>query len=247
MTIVHGNGRAAVMFAGIAAAACLLFAPPPAHAVVSSQVNGGGQLFVSGDGASDSYAISCVAGTVKVNGADPSGGPTACAAITLLGGNTGPGDDTVDLTAVSNAAGFTNPRMQNTPFGTYIALGEGADVGVLGPLGGEFEGEGGNDQLTGSDNRDRFGGGPGSDTIHGRGGFDLVNSGSGNDRVFGEGGRDNLNGQGGADLMAGGAGGDLLYGNGGNDALLGGGGRDTAHGDRGRDRCRAELLFNCET
>lgn len=229
----------------VAGATCLLLAPATAGAVVTSQVSGG-TLTLGGDGGSDDYAVTCVAGSVKINGANPGTGTAACASITGFSGTTASGDDLVDLRAVSSATGFTNPGLLGGGFQISISLGLGADIGLVGPFGGELIGEGGNDQLTGSDVRDRFVGGRGSDSIHGLGGPDLVKAGRYNDRVYGGAGNDNLYGEGGADLILGGAGADRLFGAAGNDALLGGSGPDRAVGADARDHCRAEVQARCE-
>lgn len=246
MKFIHARGRPTVLSAVIAGAACLMLAPAPAAAVVSTSVDGSGRLVLGGDGGSDDYVITCVGGSVKVNAANPGTGPAACASITLFSGSTASGDDRVDLAAVSSATGFTNPTLLGGGFQISISLGLGADVGLVGPFGGELIGEGGNDQLIGSDVRDRFAGGRGSDSIHGLGGPDLVKAGRYNDRVYGGPGNDALYGEGGSDLILGGAGADRLFGAAGNDALLGGSGPDRAVGANARDRCRAEVQARCE-
>jgi Ca2+-binding RTX toxin-like protein len=237
-----------IRFATAIAAACLLVAPALAGAAVTAQVDGDGTLTLGGDAASDRYGISCAGGLVTINGFDPDTGPTPCAQVAAFHGDTGPGDDTVDLTAVSAAAGFTHPTLNSTtdPSSILIALGPGADIGYLGAVGGDFLGLGGNDQLLGGDGRDRLKGGAGSDMLRGRRGRDSLEAGDNNDGVFGGPGRDDLYGDAGADRILGGPGADLMFGLNGGDALFGGAGRDSAYGHRGRDRCRAEARHLCE-
>lgn len=95
----------------------------------------------------------------------------------------------------------------------------------------------GDDELRGSDGRDRIIGGNGDDRLDGRPSQDLVLGGPGDDEL--RGGNSN-------DELRGGRGNDSLIGNPGKDTLLGNGGRDSADGDDGRDRCVAEREQRCE-
>jgi Ca2+-binding RTX toxin-like protein len=233
-----------VKTATVLAAAVLLLIPATAGAVATSRVDGP-TMSIAGDGGSDRYSIFCTGGLVKINGFDPDNGPANCADIAAFLGDTGPGDDTVDLTAVSGPAGFTHHNLSD--FSTGIALGLGADIGYLGPYGGQFSGGGGNDQLVGSDERDYLTGGDGSDTIRSFGGPDTVKGGRNNDGLLGGAGPDALYGEVGADRIVGGPGNDNLFGGRGNDALIGGAGPDSADGHLGRDRClQAKALRRCE-
>ncbi len=76
-----------------------------------------------------------------------------------------------------------------------------------------FEGDGGNNSLTGTE---------------------------GSDRSYGYAGNDSLNGLGGSDILRAGAGDDTLDGGDGNDILIGGAGADTLTGGSGRDVLRWE-------
>jgi Ca2+-binding RTX toxin-like protein len=232
-----------IKFAIVVAAAWLLLVPASSGAVATSRVDSG-RLTLGGNGESDRYSLSCVGGLVKLNGFDPDNGPANCADIASFHGATGPGDDTVDLTAVSGGAGFTHPTLNDSS--TVIVLGEGVDFGYLGPLGGELWGQRGNDQLVGSAATDRLQGGDGSDMIRGLGGPDLILGGRNNDQLFGGAGRDAIYGEGGRDRVLGGSGRDALFGGPGNDALIGGAGPDKADGQLGRDRCRARVQRRCE-
>lgn len=84
----------------------------------------------------------------------------------------------------------------------------------------------GSDEIFGGAGRDLATGGTGDDTIHG---------GSGNDTLFGEEGDDTAFGDDGADALFGGAGGDSLDGGGGADRVLGEAGGDTLDGGGGND------------
>jgi Ca2+-binding RTX toxin-like protein len=232
-----------IRFATAVAAVCLLLVPASAGAARTARVDAG-TLTIGGDGESDRYAIDCYGGMVTISAYEPDNGPATCASIAAIAGDIGHGDDTVDMQGVAREFGFTHPSLSH--LSTLISLGPGADIAYAGPLGGRFLGQGGNDQLIGSPERDHFKGGDGSDTLRGRGGPDELEAGNNNDRVFGGPGRDALYGDAGADRMLGGPGSDLLLGMNGPDALFGGAGRDSVYGHRGRDRCRAEARHLCE-
>ena len=67
-------------------------------AVISAVV--GGALTVTSD-AADSITIGCDASFVKINGSDPGSGAASCNAITSIVVTGGPGDNTIDLSAVT--------------------------------------------------------------------------------------------------------------------------------------------------
>jgi Ca2+-binding RTX toxin-like protein len=166
------------MFAGAATVALLAF-PGLASAAVTSAVNAGA-LTASSD-AADPIAITCVGGNVKVNGANPGGGPdVACNTLTSITLTGGPGDNLLDLSAV-NATDF--------PALTAVTAsgGEGNDTLLGSQFADRLNGGGGNDRIVPDDNpantRDDARGDAGNDTIVWNGGDDndLNDGGAGND------------------------------------------------------------------
>lgn len=88
-----------------------------------------------------------------------------------------------------------------------------ADANLINSLNGLqtiFEGDGGNNTLTGSINADRLYGYAGDDTLFGGDGNDLLRGGEGNDTLNGEAGNDLLIAGSGDDTLNGGSGDDLL-------------------------------------
>jgi len=81
------------------------------------------------------------------------------------------------------------------------------------------EGEGGDDTLIGTVNRDVLDGESGHDTISGAPGNDLLEGDSGDDRISGGTGDDTLTGDAGTDILNGGAGRDDMFGGTGGDNL----------------------------
>lgn len=98
-----------------------------------------------------------------------------------------------------------------------------------------MDGRGGGDVLRGGAGFDELRGGKGNDKLFGGGGFDFLDGGKGNDRIFGGKGGDDLRGGGGGDKLFGGNGGDRIDGGKGNDAIFGGDGKDAIVGDKGDD------------
>ena len=99
-----------------------------------------------------------------------------------------------------------------------VKIGNGRNNELEGTNGKDkLVGKGGNDELDGKGNRDKLYGGSGNDEIDGDGGNDLLYGGSGNDDLDGGSGRDKL---------WGGKGRDELDGDKGNDVLVGGKGAD---------------------
>jgi Ca2+-binding RTX toxin-like protein len=114
-------------------------------------------------------------------------------------------------------------------------------------------GQGGNDTLTGGDERNNFYGGAGNDTLvlgsgrntaYGEGGKDriiggdqrdFVSGGGGNDTIDGGDGRDQLQGDSNADTIRGGDGSDLIFGGRGDDWVSGGSHSDVVFGQDGND------------
>jgi Ca2+-binding RTX toxin-like protein len=134
-------------------------------------------------------------------------------------------------------------------------LGTGDGVRVSRAL--TVNGEGGNDNIRGSD---RMGTGSRSgsacmlvsgrfSSIPGRS-FECLRGAADDDRVDGRGGQDDVFGDAGLDVVEGGGGDDDLRGGGGRDTLAGEGGNDLLDGGPDRDRCvggpGADTLVNCE-
>src|SRR5580704_10594296 len=91
------------------------------------------------------------------------------------------------------------------------------------------------DTLTGDDLGIQFEGQGGNDTITGGAGVDALFGGDGNDIISGLAGNDGIDGGAGDDNIAGGTGVDTLLGRAGNDSLAGGDGNDTLQGGDGGD------------
>jgi uncharacterized repeat protein (TIGR01451 family) len=100
-----------------------------------------------------------------------------------------------------------------------------------------IEGTNGNDELTGTGDRDVILARGGNDRIDSLGGNDVICAKGGNDKVRARGKNDLVRGGGGDDRIRGGAAGDTLRGGSGNDRLNGGGGSDSLNGGSGDDRC----------
>lgn len=107
----------------------------------------------------------------------------------------------------------------------------------------------GNDNMTGTWDRDLMLGGAGRDRLRGEEGDDQIHAGSGNDRayggdgndkVMGEEGRDRLSGGEDDDWLLGGEGRDVLSGDNGNDMLEGGEDGDRLYGGRGEDTLKGD-------
>ena len=95
----------------------------------------------------------------------------------------------------------SNDHDADTPTGTNVQVGDGADNTISG--------------------------GNGKDTLYGAGGNDTLHGDNGVDAVYGQAGNDTLNGDNGDDTLYGGSGDDVLVGGGGADELWGGSGNDT--------------------
>ncbi|MEZ5834963.1 MAG: calcium-binding protein [Geminicoccaceae bacterium] len=143
---------------------------------------------------------------------------------------TGDGDnDTIDATNISNGT---------------VALAVALQTIVGGTVQFTINGNGGDDDITGSAFGDIISGGNGADLVFAGDGDDVVSGGNGGDDLWGEGGNDILNGEGGRDniyggdgddTIDGGAGADNLYGMDGNDTIDGGDGKDLIGGGKGDD------------
>jgi len=140
---------------------------------------------------------------------------------------------TTDTLVGIEQANLTGNERDNIINGSAFTLG-----GVT------FNGMGGDDTITGTNQQDVLMGGDGEDTINGLGdndqifggaGDDILNGGAGNDEMYGGPGDDVLNGDEGEDYLEGGIGNDVLNGGEGNDILYGGDGNDTIEGGAGDD------------
>ncbi|HMR31255.1 MAG TPA: hypothetical protein PKA13_09585 [Geminicoccaceae bacterium] len=176
-----------------------------------SEVSAAGD--VNGDGIDD-----LIVGAAS-NG---SGGTDAGAAYVIFGraGFFTDGHDGIDL----NDFDLTlHPRIQTTRAlsgDDLVVLSRTRNLGLL------FDGNAGNDTITGSSHTDRIRGDPGDDSLFGHGG---------DDTLWGSDDADRLDGNAGADRLDGGNGTDHLRGGVGNDRLSGGDGADILRGDAGRD------------
>jgi Ca2+-binding RTX toxin-like protein len=236
-------------------ACCVALVPATAAATVTatSELSSTGvSVTVLSDDAPDEFTVSCgLDGNVKVDDLDPTT-PAACSEVTALTVDGGAGDDLIDLTAVTHAAGFT-ALCGPCPRGGYAIVAEclagaGEDVIRSSWIGTLIGGCAGMESMTGNDIVATYGGddavaaGPGSDRIHGGPGDDQLFGGPGTDFIRAGKGDDVLAGKQGDDFMSGAAGDDRLAGGPGFDGLRGGAGSDICVG--GPDRATAD---GCES
>jgi Ca2+-binding RTX toxin-like protein len=127
----------------------------------------------------------------------------------------GDGFDTLDLSGIAPAAGFSGAVNINLATGNWSGPGGGATIAGV-------------ERVVGTQDNDSVTGSVGADQLDGQGGNDTLQGGGGADSVAGGDGDDALNGGAAADTLDGGAGSDTLIGGAGNDALTGGAGVDTA-------------------
>ncbi|MGL3820502.1 peroxidase family protein [Sphingopyxis sp. R3-92] len=134
----------------------------------------------------------------------------------------------------ATAATFTPANPGGTTFGAQAGLrlrvvvnftdGGGSAEQVIsaatGPTGVNWDGNGNNNSLIGTEGDDIADGGGGNDTLSGNGGNDALNGDAGNDTITGGAGNDTLTGGGGNDTLTGGAGNDSVVGDGGNDVAV---------------------------
>jgi Ca2+-binding RTX toxin-like protein len=146
-------------------------------------------------------------GEVAVNGSSTG---VLAADVKLLDVEGGPGDNLIDVSAVS-VADFAEL------VDVSVSGGDGSDH----LIGSEFD-----DHIDGGAGDDSLEGGGGNDDLRGRSGNDVINGGSGDDVVNGGSGDDHLDGGLDNDRLLGGRGDDILTGNAGDDILKGHGGRD---------------------
>jgi hypothetical protein len=164
-----------------AAAAVFLLAASAASAAVTAEYFFG-SLSASSDG-SDSIAVTCAAGTAKVNGLDPEGGPAPCAEVEEVEVRGGPGPNAIDLTGIT-AALFPAVEL------VASAGDDDADSFAGSALADELEGDLGDDTLRGNAGNDALSGGEGSDRVFGGAGDDSILATFGNDTLDGQAGSD---------------------------------------------------------
>ena len=237
----------------LAAATFSLALPSTGMAVFSVPTGSPGAisgLEIYGDPASETIAVTCVGGNVKVNGADPANSngsfQIACSAFRNLNALGYGGDDVFDFTGVTAAAGFTNPGIRSDS--ALFATGHGGrDLAFTGQFSLAFSGGPGRDVARGGPTSDFLDGGNGDDRLAGFGADDTFSAGAGDDRIFGGAGHEvRIFGASGRDIIHGGPGPDGVVGGDGNDRLYGDAGNDAAFGSQGNDLCRAEYVDLCE-
>ncbi|MFK7820378.1 MAG: hypothetical protein AB8G99_16780 [Planctomycetaceae bacterium] len=117
-----------------------------------------------------------------------------------------------------------------------VFAGEGNDkVKATGANPVTVYGDGGNDNIKGSNGPDTIFGGAGNDIINGGNGRDSLFGEEGSDKINGGNGDDYLSGDIGRDLIKGGSGDDVVYAGGGSDKVIGGKGNDELYGEAGHD------------
>lgn len=200
---------------------------------------------------------------------DPKPGPWGGNRLTIQGSMR---DDAIGVTALVNNPTFStaetlvampwgyvtleNDRTaENNPDTLQIQAAFGNDLVVVDPeydnprVRFALEGQGGNDELYGSNRADLLDGGAGNDNLYGLGGDDTIICGPGDDNAQGDAGNDliqgvsgnnNLLGGEGDDQLVGGPGNDRIDGQQGNDRLWGGVGDDNLQGGSGNDSLYGE-------
>jgi hypothetical protein len=165
----------------VVAATVFLVAVGAASAAVTAEYFAG-TLSISSDGA-DAIAVTCAAGTAKVNGADPEGDAAPCGAVESIEISGGPDANVLDLAAVTATA-----------FGgiEYVDVegDDGADTVTGSALADEIDGEGDDDTVRGSAGNDTLNGGDGDDRVFGGAGADTITAALGSDSLDGQAGSD---------------------------------------------------------
>jgi Ca2+-binding RTX toxin-like protein len=218
---------------------------------------------VSTDGGNDTIygdtqdIIDSGTGNDNVVNTDPAADPGAFGRI-----NTGPGIDTLDVSASAQPLLLSNDGLANDgPTGgnwnignqSEIVIGGQADDSIVGGPGNDLLiGNAGNDSILGAPGNDTMDGGTGADTMRGSSGIDTVTyaaraagvtanlDGLANDGEPGELDLidifvDNLTGGSGPDSLTANQAANVLTGNAGNDTLYGNNGADYLYGDEGND------------
>ena len=160
----------------------------------------------------------------------------------------GDGNDTLNISLVTNDSGWSNTFLINAGDGndevliqageaqtgpedaTQATITDGSFTTVRADLG---DGNDSYENLTKS--RDIVEGGDGNDEILTGDGDDEVRGGDGNDEIDAGGGNDEISGGDGNDDLVGGEGNDEIHGGDGNDDFFAGEGNDTLRGDDGND------------
>jgi Ca2+-binding RTX toxin-like protein len=187
------------------------------HFVIRSQ--GGWNVMIDGGSGSDTLDFSGLASPIVYGGGGASS-PTGSA-------------DRVDV----NGSDRSIENVIGTEYGDTIMLFQGRlPSGFIDQSDRYANGRGGDDVLSGSDNRDWLHGGTGNDTLDGWEGDDWLLGEEGNDVLDGWEDNDVLDGGRGKDVLYGGLGNDVLNGGSGNDVLYGGRGNDNLTGGAGSDR-----------
>lgn len=225
-----------------------------AFAAVTSSVSSG-VLSITTD-AGDAVTITCVAGNVQVNAADPGTGAAACASISLINVSGDALANTFDLSGIVRAdfAILTQAQV-NGGDGDDVITGTAVRDHLIGGAGSDqVAAGGGNDLISGGSDDDQLGGGAGSDKLLERGDVsfaltDAALSGLGTDtltsieraQLAGGVGPNTIDASGftGPVVLSGGAGDDALVGGAGNDLLRGSSGVDSLTGGDGNDGLRA--------
>jgi Ca2+-binding RTX toxin-like protein len=155
------------VLAGVATMAVLAL-PGIASANITTNAVAAGKLTVVSD-AADPIAITCVAGNVKVNGGNPTTGAAACTTITAIEVTGGPGNNAIDLEAVT-AADFT------TLASVLVSGGDGSDAIDGSQLADRLVGQRQNDTVAGHGGNDTivWNGGEGDDINDGGDGIDTI-------------------------------------------------------------------------
>ncbi len=128
------------------------------------------------------------------------------------------------LSDVVNASGLQNPKNPRNNTGVTIN-GNGGDDEIIGT---EFK-----DTIRGGSGVDVIEAGAEADTVYGDNDKDYINGGDGNDKIYGGNGNDIIEGSDGADTIDGGNDSDTIYGGIGIDKLYGGNGNDIIYTNEG--------------
>jgi Ca2+-binding RTX toxin-like protein len=159
---------------------------------VTGSVSPGHTLTVTGDTNGQTITLSGSGSTITVmaNGTAISGSPFT-GVTTSIYVDAGGGNDTVDLSAVTNGLPTT-------------VIGNTGNDTITGTASADYlEGDAGADSILGGD---------GADILSGTGGNDFLSGGAGNDLIFGGDDDDVLDGDAGSDTLDGGNGGDDMIG-----------------------------------
>ena len=166
-----------------------------------------GELSVIADAGGNQIAVHTLDGHVQVliDGLlDSSLGSLDADDVHSIAIQGGPGDDTIDLSAVS-ASNFTQQPS------VWIEGGDGGNSIIGSQLGDLLNGGNDNDFINAHGGNDTVSGGAGNDIILGSSGRDSLSGGDGNDYINGQGtSYDTVSGGGGDDTLNGGAGNDAI-------------------------------------